>query len=99
MSEEGELKIRMPDGRIVSAKKMNFKPVREEWNEYELEDGSKLYVKLVLVDVVRLDDFSPIGEPIYQIVSQNLVKVKASKEALEDVLRRTESRRGGPEVR
>ncbi len=99
MSEEGELKIQMPDGRVITGKKLNFKPVKEDWNEYELEDGTKLYVKLVLVDVVRRDEFSPIGEPVYQIISQNLVKVKASKEAIEEVTRRIKSSAKGPEFR
>jgi hypothetical protein len=97
MSEEAELKIRTPDGRIVSAKKINFEPKKEDWNEYELEDGTKLYVKLVLVDVVRLDDVNQIGEPVYQILSQNIVKVKASKKAMEEVMNRLKSKKG-PEV-
>ncbi len=85
MGDEAETTIRTPDGRIVTGKKLNFKTLKEEWNEYELEDGTKLYVKLVLIDVVRLDEFSNLGEPVYNILSQNLVKVKASRRAIEEV--------------
>ncbi len=85
MGEEAETVIRTPDGRVVTGKKLNFRTSKEEWNEYELEDGTKLYVKLVLIDVVRLDEFSQLGEPVYNILSQNLVKVKASKKAIEEV--------------
>ena len=85
MGEEAEPLIRTPDGRLVTGKKLNFKTIKEEWNEYELEDGSKLYVKLALIDVVRLNEFSQFGEPVYNIISHNLVKVKASKRAIEEV--------------
>jgi len=57
---EPELKIRTSDGRVVTERKLNFRVVREEWNEYELEDGTRLYVKLVLADVVRRNELSPI---------------------------------------
>ena len=99
MPEEGvepELKIRTPNGRIVTGRKLNFRVVREEWNEYELEDGTRLYVKLVLADVVRTNELSPIGEPVYQISSQNVVRTRVSKRALEEVKREIEKK--SPEV-
>jgi phage head maturation protease len=85
MSEDIEVRIRKPDGSVVSGIKIGFKTLKEDWNEYELEDGTKLYIKLVLVDVVRLNEISPIGEPVYQILSQNIVRVKSSKRAIQEV--------------
>ncbi|MDF2957503.1 MAG: hypothetical protein OD814_001125 [Candidatus Alkanophagales archaeon MCA70_species_1] len=93
---EPELKIRTPNGRIVTGRKLNFRVVREEWNEYELEDGTRLYVKLVLADVVRTNELSPIGEPVYRISSQNVVRTRVSKRALEEVKREIEKK--SPEV-
>ena len=83
--EEAELKIRKPDGSVVGGVKVEFETVKEEWNEYVLSDGTKLFVKLVLVDVARANELSPIGEPIYQILTQNIVKAKASKKAVQEV--------------
>ena len=96
--EVAELKIRTPDGRVVTGRKLNFRVVREEWNEYELEDGTKLYVKLVLADVVRRNELNPFGEPVYQISSQNVVRVEVSKRALEEVEREVKKKEA-PEVR
>jgi len=59
---------------LTKGEKVDFKVVKEDWNEYELADGTRLKVKLVLVDVLRMPDYSPLGEPIYQIMSQNVVK-------------------------
>lgn len=52
---------------------VDFKTVKEEWNEYALSDGTILKVKVVLVGVVRLNQNDPMtGNPIYSI-SHNLV--------------------------
>jgi len=59
---------------LSKGKRIDFKAVKEEWNEYDLEDGTKLKVKLILVDVLRLPDYNPLGEPLYQIMSQNVLK-------------------------
>lgn len=53
---------------------------KEYWNEYKLDDGSTLKVKLVLQGVKRTDQYRPDGIPIYMINSQNVVRVtKVSK--------------------
>jgi len=96
--EEAEPLIKLPNGRVVTGKKLSFRTVKEDWNEYELEDGSKLYVKLVLIDVIRRDQFNEIGEPVYQILSQNAVKVKVSKRAVEEVKNRLKEGKHSPEV-
>jgi hypothetical protein len=86
MRDETEIKARKPDGTVVTGTKVGFRTVKEDWNEYELEDGTKLYVKLVPVDVVRFNELNPMtNEPIYQVISQNIVRVKASKRAVQEV--------------
>jgi len=59
---------------LSEGKKIDFEVTKEDWNEYELADGTKLKVKLVLVDVLRMPAYSPLGEPVYQILSHNVVK-------------------------
>ncbi len=44
------------------------------WNEYKLEDGTTLKVKLVLRGVKRLARYEPDGTPVYVINSMNVVR-------------------------
>jgi hypothetical protein len=60
---------------LSKGEEVDFKNEKEEWNVYRLADGSTLKVKLVLVNVVRSpDNYDPLGNPIYGITSQNIVK-------------------------
>jgi len=66
-----QAKIDLSEGEEV-----DFENEKEEWNVYKLSDGSTLKVKLVLVNVARSrDKYDPLGNPIYGITSQNIVKV------------------------
>jgi hypothetical protein len=56
------------------AKELDFVEEKEFWNEYKLEDGTTLKVKLILRGVKRLDRFEPDGTPIYVINSMNVVR-------------------------
>lgn len=61
---------------LSEGEEVDFENEKEEWNVYKLADGSTLKVKLVLVNVVRSrDKYDPLGNPIYGITSQNIVKV------------------------
>jgi hypothetical protein len=66
----------IPKGKIV-----DFKPLREDWSDYSLSDGTVLRVKVVISKVTRLQNpdgnfsVSPTGEPIYFFQSQNVVQV------------------------
>jgi len=61
---------------LSEGEEVDFENEKEEWNAYKLADGSALKVKLVLVNVVRSrDKYDPLGNPIYGITSQNIVKV------------------------
>ena len=48
--------ITMPDGSVVRGILTDFEIVKEDWNEYILEDGTKLRIKTVLVRALRLVD-------------------------------------------
>jgi hypothetical protein len=61
-------------GKQVKAISTRFKNIREEWNEYELEDGSTLRMKTVVSDVVRIpDEYDNENNPIYVVKSTNMV--------------------------
>jgi hypothetical protein len=63
-------------GRKVTGQEINFESKGENWNIYLLEDGTKLRVKLVVLDVARLDEYNNVGEPLYQFRAQQLVNVE-----------------------
>jgi len=61
---------------LSEGEEVDFANEKEEWNIYKLSDGSTLKVKLVLINVVRSrNKYDPLGNPIYGITSQNIVKV------------------------
>jgi cytoskeletal protein CcmA (bactofilin family) len=50
----------------------------EKWNEYLLEDGTVLKMKLVLKKVLKVDgEFDPEGNPVYVMQSTNVTAVNA----------------------
>ena len=60
---------------LSEGEEVDFENAKEEWNIYKLADGTTLKIKLVLVNVVRSrDKYDPLGNPIYGITSQNIVK-------------------------
>ena len=78
----GETYIPSPKG-VIKAKELEFKTKSEEWNIYELEDGTILRAKLVAIKIARGIDpetgdifYLDSGEPIYNI--RNTIVVTAS---------------------
>jgi hypothetical protein len=65
-----ELKV---GDKTVGGTLVDFATVREEYNSYKLSDGSTIRMKTVVTNIIRTDEFSPSGEPIYIINSQNVV--------------------------
>ena len=48
------LKMKDSKGELVDAQQLSFKPVAEPLTEYELEDGNKITIRIVLAEVYRL---------------------------------------------
>lgn len=70
-------KVRWQD-QEVDAVEVRYKSVREDWNEYDIDDGTTVRVKLLVSEIVRLTDrFDQEGNPVYVIKSGNVVFVKA----------------------
>ncbi len=62
-----------PDA-LQGAVDLDFTEVEEHWNIYQLSDGTKLKVKLIIRGVKRLTQFEPDGTPVYLINSMNVVR-------------------------
>jgi len=66
--------LAIPADALAESTDIDFKELEEHWNEYQLSDGTKLKVKLILRGVKRLNQYEPDGTPIYVINSLNVVR-------------------------
>lgn len=65
-------------GRQVQATPIEVNQSSERWNEYLLEDGTVLKMKLVLKKVLRIDgEFDAEGNPIYIMQSTNVSSISS----------------------
>ena len=65
-------------GQEVDATEVEFQTRREDWNEYQLMDGSEIKMKLVVSGVFRIGGlYDDEGNPVYQIKSTNIAAVKS----------------------
>ena len=61
---------------MVDAEELDFQTMKEEWNEYQISDGSTIRIKLVMTNIVRLlDKRDQEGNPIYVAKTSNVMAV------------------------
>jgi len=60
-------------GQQVPGEEIEFETEREGWNTYILHDGTKLKLKAVVGQIIRLDAYKPDGEPVYLVQASNVV--------------------------
>lgn len=78
---ERKRKVQDPDGAFHDATEVGFRPSGEHWNEYLLDDGTVVRIKLVVTGVVRVDGMrDQKGQPVYLIESTNVTAISASDE-------------------
>ena len=66
-------------GKLVDAIEMEFKP-KEEWNIYELSDGTTLRMKPVATSIVKLVDiYDSEGKPLYMVQASNVLATQFQK--------------------
>lgn len=69
-------RINIPGRGDVEAEEVRISSAHEHWNEYLLEDGTTLRLKIVLSDVHRVPDvFDDEGDPLYVARSTNVMDV------------------------
>src|SRR5438132_7738212 len=73
MSSESGTSLKQPPSSIdlTSMTPMEFTVISEPWTKYKLEDQTKLFVKLVVVKVVR--GLNEQGQPAYNMNAQNII--------------------------
>ena len=64
------------NGELLDGDELDFEALRDQWQEYRLEDGTLLKIKLVLAKVVRVRDrLTALAQPLYSTESQNVMTV------------------------
>ncbi|MHB8470728.1 MAG: hypothetical protein ACYDCH_13395 [Gaiellaceae bacterium] len=67
---------------MLDATIMTFRAGSEHWNEYLVDDGTVIKLKLVVTEIVKVDDeYDPrTGDPLYVVNSTNVVSVQAPEQ-------------------
>lgn len=72
-----------PEYDEIDFEQLDFESDKEEWNEYTLEDGTTLKVRTVVNRIMRSTEVeNEMGEPIYQVSSQIIVRPIESSEGV-----------------
>ena len=75
------MKLKMPDGRLIEATPMKFEVVKEDWNEYKLDDGTIIKLKTSAIKIFRLETTDPVtGEHHYYVQHHTVVTAFEPKE-------------------
>lgn len=65
-------------GREVDGTFVEVNSSNERWNEYLLEDGTVLKMKLILKKVMKIDgQYDPEGNPVYVMQSTNVSAINS----------------------
>ena len=66
------------EGKIAEGLDMDFKTIKEEWNEYQVNDGTIIRMKVVVTNIAKLTDkYDKEGNPIYLVKSSNVLSISA----------------------
>ena len=69
-------------GRDVDGDDVSFSIVKEDWNTYQLHDGTEIRVRLIVHQVVKIpDEVDEQGNPVYVVRSNNVLIVKPTEPA------------------
>lgn len=61
--------------------RLRFSAANEPWTEYQLEDGTIVRVRVIMVRAVKRDgQFNDQGAPLYDLEMQQIVNVDAPSE-------------------
>jgi hypothetical protein len=66
---------------MVDAVELSFRSSGENWNEYLVDDGTVVRIKLVVTEVARIEgEYDADGNPAYAIRSANVTAISAPDE-------------------
>lgn len=71
----------MFEGKETEGVELEFKALKEDWNKYEVSDGSVIQLKDVVMKIIRLKDkYDPEGSPIYVIKTSPVINISAPEQ-------------------
>jgi len=59
--------------REIEAELLDYETIDEGWNKYRTEDGTVIKIKIVVSKIIRTNEFTQTGEPIYVVNSTNVI--------------------------
>jgi len=78
---ERKRRVQVPGLGEVEGTELGFRPDVENWSAYLVDDGTVIRLKVVATEIVRLDGrYDPDGNPLYRVLSQNIMAVSAPDE-------------------
>jgi len=72
-----ERTIKVPyEGKIVEGFEMDYKSIKEDWNEYQVNDGTIIRMKSIVTNIAKLPDkYDKDNNPVYIVKSSNVVSI------------------------
>ena len=72
-----ERSMKVPyEGKTVEGVDLDFKQIKEEWNEYQVADGTTIRMKAVVTNIVRLtNQYDKDNNPVYLVKSSNVLTI------------------------
>ena len=69
-------------GQEVDGDDVSFSIIKEDWNTYQLHDGTEIRVRLIVQEVIKIPgEVDEQGRPVYVIRSNNVLIVKPAEPA------------------
>ncbi len=65
------------DGKQFTGESVEIESSSEPFAQIVLADGTKVKVKLILLDAIRLDTHNDQGDPVYQFQFQQIIGIVA----------------------
>lgn len=76
---EKKAKVKLGE-ELVNAVEVDFRALKEDWNEYQTADGSKIKMKTVVTNIARTEKFDADGNPVYVVKHTAVMAVSAPEE-------------------
>ncbi len=81
--EDRKITIPGPDGKPLQGIDMEIEESSEKWSEMKLHDGTRLRVKTVVTQVVRIEGaWDPEGNPVYVVKTSPVISVLTAPDFL-----------------
>jgi hypothetical protein len=63
-----------------ATEEVDFTSIKEEWNQYRINDGSTVQIKLSVTKVLKTNKFDQLGYPYYLNKSETLTRINVPPE-------------------